>query len=491
MLQSLEYIDNVRLALSPHIARERKAELGQFMTPARIAHFMASLFPANVQQECRLLDAGAGIGTLSCAFLDRCLRGELHFNKIEATSYEIDSEMGKYLKVHLQQYENRNILTRVFLEDYIENATKNGVQNHGYTHVIMNPPYKKIHSQSLYRKNLRKAGIETVNMYSAFLALAIGETAPGGQIVAIIPRSFCNGPYYRPFREFLLEHTAIHHLHLFASRCSAFRIDNVLQENLVIRLEKGGEQGDITVSSSTNDTFSDTEIRNYPFTQIVFPEDNESFIHIPTSCQRNLVEQSVLTCNTLDSLGINVSTGPVVDFRLKDHLRYMPEADTVPLLYPVHFRSGALHWPVTETKKPNAIRQTEVTQKYLYPNGFYCVVRRFSSKEEKRRLVASVIDPMYFNTAQALGLENHLNVFHINKKSLPELIAWGLAMYLNSTAVDKYFRQFSGHTQVNATDLRQMKYPDFQVLTHLGEWYKHNKMASQTEIDSKIEAVLL
>lgn len=491
MLQTLEHIDNIRLALSPHIARERKAELGQFMTPARIAHFMVSLFTVNEQQECRLLDAGAGIGTLSCAFLDRCLRGELNFDKIEATSYEIDEKMKKHLEAHLQQYNSSNISTRIFLDDYIEKSTNNDVKRHGYTHVIMNPPYKKIHSKSPYKKKLRQIGIEAVNLYSAFLALDIKETAPGGQLVAIIPRSFCNGSYYRPFREFLLKHTAIRHVHLFASRSSAFKTDNVLQENIIIHLEKGGDQRDVTVSTSMNDTFLDIESYDYNFAQIVLPEDKESFIHIPTSRQQNLIEQSTLACNTLVSLGINVSTGPVVDFRLKDYLREMPETDTVPLLYPVHFRNGTLQWPVAGTKKPNAIRQTENTQKYLYPNGFYCVVRRFSSKEEKRRLVASVIDPMYFNTAQALGLENHLNVFHMNKKSLPELIAWGLAMYLNSTAVDEYFRKFSGHTQVNATDLKQMKYPDSRMLAHLGEWYKQNKRSSQTEIDQKIEAILL
>ena len=32
-------------------------------------------------------------------------------------------------------------------------------------------------------------------------------------------------------------------------------------------------------------------------------------------------------------------------------------------------------------------------------------------------------------------------------------------MYLNSTVVDSYFRQFSGHTQANPTDLRRLRYP--------------------------------
>ncbi len=59
-----------------------------------------------------------------------------------------------------------------------------------------------------------------------------------------------------------------------------------------------------------------------------------------------------------------------------------------------------------------------------------------------------------------LGFENHLNVFHEDKHGLPETLAYGLAVFLNTTAVDENFRRFNGHTQVNATDLRLMKYPE-------------------------------
>jgi adenine-specific DNA-methyltransferase len=41
--------------------------------------------------------------------------------------------------------------------------------------------------------------------------------------------------------------------------------------------------------------------------------------------------------------------------------------------------------------------------------------------------------------------------------------------YLNSTFVDAYFRQFNGHTQVNATDLRNLRYPSVTQLERLGE----------------------
>ena len=111
------------------------------------------------------------------------------------------------------------------------------------------------------------------------------------------------------------------------------------------------------------------------------------------------------------------------------------------------------------------------------------MVRRFSSKEEPRRIVASVVRPDKFPDAEMLGFENHLNVFHEDKHGLPEALAYGLAVFLNTTAVDENFRRFNGHTQVNATDLRLMKYPDRRTLIALGEWAHADRPLSQSRMD--------
>lgn len=492
MLQQLDTADTVRRTIAPGIAQKHKAEFGQFLTPASVARFMASLFPESRIKTCRLLDAGAGVGALSCAFLDRWTAGGFGFDAVEATAYEIDDHLRSHLAQHLAGY--RGVVTRIIAGDYIELATADDLftvkQPSGYTHAILNPPYKKINSNSSHRLALRRIGIETVNLYSAFVALAVAQAAPGGQIVAIIPRSFCNGPYYRPFRNFILERAAIRHMHLFGSRSKAFKDDEVLQENIIVRLERGGLQGEVTVSTSTDDTFSDLVNHVYQFDRIVFPDDPEHFIHVPTSPEKNAIEQSLAVRCTLSDLGIKVSTGPVVDFRLKQYLRDMPKKGTVPLLYSSHFSSTGTTWPIKSMKKPNAIVRNADTEKCLYPNGFYCVVRRFSSKEEKHRIVASVVEPSVFGDMPMLGFENHLNVFHENRHGLPEALARGLAVFLNTTAVDESFRRFNGHTQVNATDLKLMKYPNREILIELGEWIMQHAKPTQDQIDAKLGTLI-
>jgi len=484
MLQQLETADSVRREVAPRTAQKHKAEFGQFMTPSSVARFMASLFPPSTLQTCRLLDAGAGVGALSCAFLDRWVTSGFGFESVDATTYEIDENLHGHLAQHLAAYSR--VTPRIIAGDYIDLATAEGLQARGYTHAILNPPYKKINSQSAHRLALRSVGIETVNLYSAFVALAVAEAAPGGQIVAIIPRSFCNGPYYRPFRDFILERAAIRHMHLFDSRSKAFKDDEVLQENIIIRLERGGQQGPVTVTTSTDDSFSDLTIHEHPFDRIVFPDDPERFIHVPTTTEKSAIELSPAVRYSLADIGVKVSTGPVVDFRLKAHLRDMPEEGAVPLIYPGHLSITGAVWPVHGLKKPNAILRNTETERWLYPNGFYCVVRRFSSKEEKRRVVASVVDPAAFGDHAVLGFENHMNLFHENKRGLPELLARGLTVFLNTTAVDESFRRFNGHTQVNATDLKLMKYPSREALTQLGQWAKQHSEITQEMIDEQL-----
>lgn len=452
---------------------------------------MAGLFDRKIASTCRLLDAGAGIGSLSAAFLERWAAGDFNFQRVEVDAFEIDATLHPYLSQTLSQYSKQlNIVPAIRGDDFIHTAVDSLSGSFfaetlpSYTHVILNPPYKKIRSNSAYRLALRRIGIETVNLYSAFVALALSLLENYGQLVAIIPRSFCNGPYYRPFRQYILQRAAIRKMHLFASRNKAFQDDAVLQESLIIMLERAADQDDVTITTSTDDSFSDLATHKYPFSQIVFPDDPEQFIHVPTSPQQNTPNPDG---SRLEKMDIQVSTGPVVDFRLKAYLCNMPEEDTVPLLYPGHFQGWTTHWPKPELKKPNAIRHTLDTEKWLYPNGFYCVVRRFSSKEERRRVVASVVRPSDFPGAARLGFENHLNVFHRNKQGLPEALAYGLAMFLNSTFVDESFRRFNGHTQVNATDLRRITYPNQETLIALGEWAMRRRNLSQASIDEQME----
>lgn len=468
--------------------RGRQAELGQFLTRDSVAAFMAGLFPETLAPV-RLLDAGAGKGALTRAFVHRW-RERGFKAPIEAHAYELDDQVLDDLQqaaADLKQH--AGVEMTIFRGDFIERGAVMERQGVGprYTHAILNPPYKKINTASRYRALLGKIGLETVNLYSGFVGLALALMEQGGEIVAIIPRSFCNGPYYEPFRRFVLSRAAVQHIHLFHSRNKAFSDDGVLQENVIIRMTKGVPQGSVIVSTSSDDQFIDYEETSHPFSRIVLPDDEGQFIHIPTDDEPELLSGAAFRFR-LDDIGVSVSTGPVVDFRMRDEIRADPEPGTVPLLYPGHFTRAGLEWPKAGFKKPNAICRNRATEKWLFPSGYYAIVRRFSSKEERRRIVANVLEPGDLQAA-VIGFENHLNILHSGKRSLDRHIAHGVAAYLNSTAVDRYFRRFNGHTQVNATDLRTLPYPSRDAIIELGKWVIANPGATQECIDAQLSKI--
>lgn len=81
-------------------------------------------------QTCRLLDAGAGVGALSCAFLDRWAGGDgLSFEKAEVEAYEIDNTLREHLEATLAGYTHRLPVTfKIISGDFIWGAACRSLQ---------------------------------------------------------------------------------------------------------------------------------------------------------------------------------------------------------------------------------------------------------------------------------------------------------------------------------------------------------------------------
>ena len=482
-------------------ARKRQGNLGQFLTPAPVASFMASLF-GPFSGVVRLLDAGAGAGALTAAFVSRMCEKKDGVRAVEATLYEIDPFIQDALLGSMQDCQRLcakagiRFAFTIHATDFIQEMSPRLVENlfgatpPSFDAAIVNPPYRKISTDSVERRHLCDVGVETSNLYAAFIALIGRLLVPGGQLVGITPRSFCNGPYFRAFREDFLGNMEVHRLHVFESREAAFRDDGVLQENIIFHALKGRNQpARIVISSSSGESKSIVVEKIVPFAEVVHSQDTAKFIHIPSTSGHAAAKKAMDNLHSsLASLGLSVSTGRVVDFRVKDALRREPEKGTVPLVYPCHFNGGTIHWPKLEARKPNALLSNDETRPWLVRSGVYLLTKRFTAKEERRRLVACIFDPATVE-AEWIGFENHLNYFHANGRGLDRNLAVGLFAFLNSTVADQYFRRFSGHTQVNATDLRKLPYPDRNTLQAMGIEIETPDQP-QDEIDELVEKYL-
>ncbi len=464
-------VEERRRRVSLTLDAVQRVDLGQFFTPDPVARFLASMFELR-DEPSSLLDPGAGVGSLAASFVARWA-AECR-SPLAVTGCEVDTTLHDELRATLDQCEHRRKVTTELLgENFIEWGTDvvGGLRvadRPGFNYVIMNPPYRKMPSGSHDRHLLRSVGIDAPNLYAAFLALGARLLAPGGQMVAITPRSFANGPYFKAFRRDLLSWVGLRRIHLYDSRDAAFSDSEVLQENVVFLAERSTERAMVIITSSPSPSSADVSRRDVPYSEVIRPDDPEQFVHLTPRAEDAEVASAVASLpHTIASLGMTVSTGRVVDFRARNHLRREPGKDTVPLVYPTHMTEGTLSWP-KETKKPNALVRCPETENLLLPAGHYVLVKRFSAKEERRRVVASLVREGDL-PGDGWAFENHLNVLHSSSRGLQPSIAAGLTVWLNSTVVDVAFRQFSGHTQVNATDLRNMRYPSHDELIALGE----------------------
>jgi len=501
MSDPLVIADISRQSLKNKPDQERRASLGQFFTPPVTARLMASMSTLS-RESIRLLDAGAGAGALTAAWVAQICSRPQRPKEISLLAVEIDESFHDELKRTLKACERSCMAVGIYchwkieLEDFITMAVHSidsdlfRIESSRFDVAILNPPYKKLRSDSVSRGLLHRLGIETSNLYTAFVSLALLLLDSGGELIAITPRSFCNGPYFRPFRRHLLRHASITHVHLFDTRNQAFRDDKVLQENVILRAVKGVPQQPHVLISQSRSPDDPLAIKNYVrFDRVLKKDDPQSFFHLVADDNGHVVAQTVesLPCK-LPDLELTVSTGRIVDFRAKQWLRMQPSEGTVPLIYPAHFENGVVLWPKPHIRKPNAILLDERSAAYMVPAGPYALVRRFSSKEERRRVVAAVFDPSP-SSFSVVGFENHVNYFHRDGNPLDRLLARGLVIFLNSTLVDTYFRQFNGHTQVNAQDLRALRYPDRNALIALGRCLG-DVLPEQDALDTLVEEII-
>jgi len=494
-------LERRRKHLSPSLEVKSKVELGQFLTPVSVARFMAGMF-RDQGEDISVLDAGAGIGSLTAAFVVEMASRSRRVKRIQATLYEVDTALADALETTmaactvLSAASDITFEYEIIREDFIRTTTAGFDLSPAkppkidFHYAILNPPYRKLNRASDTRGVLSDAGIEVNNLYSAFLALVARLLRPNGELVAITPRSFCNGPYFKAFRQDFFSRMSLDRIHVYESRSEAFRDDEVLQENLIFHAVKSHSRPkEVLISSSLGPLDSNVRLNQLPPEDVIRPCDPEMVVHvIINEAGRRAAKLAERLCGDLCALGLSVSTGRVVDFRARPFLRSAPNEDTAPLIYPFNLEGGRVVWPKCHTRKPVAIANEPATADLLIPSEIYVLVKRFSAKEERRRIVAALYQPegvMY----PAVGFENHLNYFHMNGRGLPLPLARGLTAFLNSTLADTYLRNFSGHTQVNAQDLRRLKYPSQEQLlliaSNVGE-----DLADQVAVDHAVMKAL-
>ena len=448
--------------------------MGQFMTPPSIARFMASRLVAQcTQRTVRVLEPAAGAGILAAATIEALLdkSAEDRPCNIELLLFELDKRLIPSLNELCARIRIACDEKKVVFDCKIENAdfllsqlSLSGEPLPGLI-TIANPPFLKINKASDPRAALHSYAVHgQPNIYSLFMAATARLTPVDGGWCFITPRSWMAGEYFKAARRTMLKHLNVFSLHSFESRTDGFQEDSVLQETVIAwaagrTAVQHGANIIVTRSEGARD-LATAGVQALPVERVVCDDERAMF-----SLPRDLTDPLDGWTATLATYGLEVSTGRVVAFRASDYIREFCQKDTVPLLWLQHVRQQKISWPVR--KKREYILATAENTWMLVPNAVMIVMRRFSPKEDVRRVTcAAYLGQLPGNV---IGLENHLNYIYRRAGPMDPSEARGIAAYLASKVVDDYFRALAGSTQVNATELRKLPLPPLDVLVQIGE----------------------
>ena len=473
-MSMIDYIEQKTNEYIDQMPKSQRKRYGQFFTSKETAAFMATLITVpEGKDSLSVLDPGAGSGLLSAAMVER-LQACDGVRHLELVCYETDTAVLNLLRDNMTwvcEQSTLDITLRIITENYIlsqqtEYNSMIGADPNPdkFDIIIGNPPYMKISKDAPEARAMPDVCYGAPNLYFLFAAMSLFNLKDEGEMVYIIPRSWTSGAYFRLFRQKILTEGSLEHIHLFVSRDKVFEKESVLQETIIIKLKKTTRSPkNITITTTkTNHDFSDLTTFVAPYYLVVSGED--TYVYLATNSEEVEVLEKLNKWNdTLPSIGLKMKTGLTVDFRNQAALRDCAEEHAVPLFYSQHIKNGLVAFPVGKEHEYIMADQPGLLQ----PNVNYLFVKRFTSKEETRRLQCGVYLAQRYPEYRQISTQNKIN-FITGMDGLSECVAYGLYVIFNSTLYDSYYRILNGSTQVNSTEVNSMPIPPLRVIESMG-----------------------
>ncbi|MCR5322570.1 MAG: N-6 DNA methylase [Lachnospiraceae bacterium] len=474
----LDHVVKQTMSFLEGMPKSKRKKKGQFFTSIETARFMADMFDLHkCNDQIYVLDPGAGTGILSVAFLESFLTRHSK-KKVSLTCYETDPDVLPVLYNNLNYVKSvhpNQIEYKIIEDDYILSQSNDFEKNllasdnpPKYDYIIANPPYLRVARNHPSAMAMPKVVHGAPNLYFLFAAMSLFNLKTNAEMVYIIPRSWTSGAYFKAFREYLLTEGKIEQIHLFVSRDKVFNAEEVLQETMIIKIRRGNLKPKDVLITSTNscNDFADISKLKVPYDAVVSGED--LYVYLPTSSKEIEVIRKINTYHTtLPDEGLKMKTGIVVDFRQWNDLRKEPGDHIIPLFYSQHIRDGRVnHLPSGKEydwiidKKPGLIQK----------NKNYVFIKRFTAKEERRRLQCGIYSPGDFKEYEYIGTQNKINfVDSIDGSEMDAPTTYGVFALLNSTLFDIYYRILDGSTQVNSTEINNIPVPPVSMIKRIGE----------------------
>lgn len=474
---NLAYRNTAKLVRA-FVEREN-VRLGRLFTKKDTARRMAKMFSLDTQKNaCTILDPGAGTGILAAALIERICKEAKKCKQIFLTCYENENAFLPMLRDNLERIRKKcrhDYDVRLFVTVYEENYITCSKEHYTvhffrrvedtFDYIICNPP------KELYEKGSEEAsaigGISTVKAHSALL---FAETAKrhleeGGQLVIVMPTTIASATEQRPFRLSLFGSMPLTGVHLFVGKQKNTRRAIPLKKECILAMRKGEAPETVKIYTSA-DLGAKTEALAPLRYDFVVDKDGRG-LTLPKSAEdANIVLFISNFPETLESLGLRMRTGLVLDSRSGGMLFNDPVKGTIPLLRPAAIENGIVQFPAAVPKQYIA----PLTEALIQPNKNMLLIKRVPAKRDERFLNAGIYLAARLPTYRFISTHNKLNFIDTKEKGaeICARLLFGLFALLNSTIYDRYISIVSKSNQINAKEFKNLPMPPRNLIENIG-----------------------
>lgn len=481
------------------LPKEIRSELGAYYTPPALAErLMDMVTEAGFDWEKgRILDPACGGGaflahaalrmrkTLSNASPTLVLHNittRLHGFEIDPFAAWLSQVLVEVALLDLCKRANKRLPDVVQTGNALAMAVDSQRQ---YDLVIGNPPYGKITLSEAQRRLYQRSLYGHANLYGLFTDLAIRWVKPDGIIGYVTPTSFLGGQYFKALRNLLQREAPPLKMDFITERQGVF--EDVLQETMLSVYKRGIKKKRLVTVDFLSPNGHEKPVSVKEVGKFVLPTDEENPWFLPRDREHiRVLKKATSMPHRLIDYGFSVNTGQLVWNRHKTQLRNDRGKECYPLIWAEsvtpegEFNFSALrrnHRPYFHVYKG---------QGYLVTKESCVLVQRTTAKEQKRRLIATLLPVEFIEKYGGVVVENHLNMIRPseNKQGIsPDIIA----AILYTKTLDIALRCISGSVAISAFELNALPMPSPEQMKTLKRLLRSK--AGRDKIDKAVAQI--
>ena len=463
-------------------SKSDNVRLGRLFTKKDTAALFADMIKIDrTKSAYTILDVGAGTGILSAAAIERICRDCPKIEQIFLTCYENNPDFADMLEDNLERIRKKcrhDYDVRLFVTVYRENYLTES-KNHytvtffdtvpdKYDIVISNPPTDLAEKHSEDADGV--GGISQLKISKAFLFLknAKDSVEDDGQLIMMLPTTFSSASALTPLRREISEALALTRVHLFIGKQKNEDRAVPLKKSFLVSYTKPVTKeppATVTVSTSYDNGKAVIELGDLPYGFIV--DARSGALTLPKSPEDTKIVKYISSFpETLDSIGLKMSTGLIIDSKCEGLLFTEPEESTVPLLRLQTLKGG-------QVKVPQPIKRqylAPVSPSLIQKNKNMILVKRVPAKSDERFVNSAIYLASSLPQYKYVSTHNKINFIDTKDKNaeMSARLVFGLFALINSTVYDRYISIVSKSRQINSKEMRSLPLPPQNVIENIG-----------------------